>query len=412
MGAAACEEHETIVIGAGPAGLGVSQLLGVAGRPHVVLERGRVAQSWRSQRWDSFRVNTVNRYNTLPGAARAHDDPEGFMGRDELVEWLERYAQDQRLPIREHVEVVRARQRPQGGFDVELAGGAVLFAHNLIVCTGTQVPRIPELSRDVPGHVHQVHVAAYRNPHELPAGGVLVVGGGQSGVQIAEELVGAGRRTWLCTSRVGRLVRRYRGRDVFEWLYALGLMAQTADDHMPLPQISGTDGGHTISLQALARRGVELLGRLVSIHGDRVSLAADDVLENLALADAFSAKIRRSIDAYVRMRRIAAPPAEADEAERPLDAAELARLVQRPTLDLRAEGITSIVWCTGFTVGFGWLELPVLDEAGALRHDGGIAEIPGLYFLGLPWMRSRNSGTIHSVQEDARVIVLHLCSRR
>jgi putative flavoprotein involved in K+ transport len=405
------QEHETVIVGAGPAGLGVSHLLGVAGRRNVVLERGSIGQSWRSQRWDSFRVNTVNRYNTLPGDPGTHRDPEAFMGREEVVRWFETYAEERRLPVRTNVEVVLAEPGSRGGFVLHLAGGEVLRAENLVVCTGTQVPRIPTASRDAPAHIHQVHTANYRAPEALPDGGVLIVGGGQSGLQLAEELVGTGRRTWLCTSRVARLARRYRGRDIFEWLYELGIMGHTSDDHMPLPQISGTEGGHTISLQLLARRGVVLLGKLVRIEGDRVELAADDVLDNVAFADAFSAKMKRTIDVYIRLRGVAAPPAQGDAAERPFDDGERGRLARQPSLDLRAEGITSIVWCTGFEVGLDWLRLPVFDEAGTLRHGGGISDVPGLYFLGLPWMRSRNSGTIHSVEEDARAIVEHLCSR-
>lgn len=408
------ERYDVLVIGGGQAGLGVSYLLRQQGIGHLVLERDRIGQSWRSQRWASFRLNTPNRYNTLPGATPGAHDADGFMSHHELLQMLEGYARGHALPVREHAEVTSVEQ-DSSGF-VARVHGEPLFAHNVIVCTGTQTARLPSFARHVAPEIAQVHTADYRTPEALPDGGVLVVGGGQSGVQIAEDLVEAGRKTWLCTSRVGRMVRRYRGKDILEWLYLTGVMAQTpaaledpAEQHLPLPQISGARGGHTVSLQRLARQGVQLLGRLEGIEGSRARVASD-LRSNVEYADAFSAQIRARIDFYIRLRRLEAPAAELDEAELPFEDTE--RMAGVRVLDLRSNGIRSIIWCTGFAATFDWLKLPVMDDRGWPRHDNGKSSVPGLYFLGFPWLRTRDSGTIHSIEDDAMATVQHLVGRR
>lgn len=272
---------DTIVIGAGQAGLAVSDLLRRRAIPHVVLERGRVGESWRSQRWDSFHINTPNRYSALGKDAFVGDDPDGFCSRDELLEYFDGYSKSHRLPILEGVEV--SSVRPVGdGFAVETPV-RVYRCRNVVMCSGDQNrPFTPSVAADLPDDVVQLHVADYRSPEQLPAGATLVVGSGQSGVQIVEELLEAGRSVYLCTSKVGRAPRRYRGKDIFTWLQLSGMGSQRPGEladpneiHARQPQVSGTRGGHSVSLQALGRRGVQLLGRLQAIRGRTVEIGGD-----------------------------------------------------------------------------------------------------------------------------------------
>ena len=413
------EDVEVAVIGAGQAGLAVSYYLTAAGRSHVVLERGRIGESWRSQRWDSFVLNSPNELTLLPGQSVGTDDPEGFWSRDAFVSRLHHYATDQRLPVREHTPVVKVEPRRRGGFTVTTGGAdpGVLDAWAVVVASGImQQPRVPALSRDVPDQVRQLHTAEYRNPQALPDGAVLVVGSAQSGCQIVEDLLAARRHVYLATSRVPRAPRRYRGRDVLAWMAAMGSFEMTAaqlDDpaqlHAPQPQISGVGPrGHSVSLQQLAHDGATLLGHLQRVTGATVHLA-DDVSEHIHFADNASAETKRKIDEFIDHETIAAPPhvtEPPDEGDAPC--ADPDALAGPRDLDLDAADIQTIIWCTGFSADFSWLHLPVLDEQGMPLHHDGISPIDRLAFVGFPWLRRRGSGIVYGVDADARFIVNRL----
>jgi len=408
-------ELDTVVIGAGQAGLAVSRLLAKHDVPHVVLERGHIGESWRSQRWDSFHVNTPNRFNLLPDDAYAGEAPDGFCSRDELVEYFEKYSSRHGLPIREGIAVTAVRRR-EDGFEVE-TGEAVHRCRNVVMCTGDQNrPRTPEFAPAFPDDVSQLHAADYRSPEQLPDGAVLVAGSAQSGVQIAEDLLEAGRRVYLCTSKVGRGPRRYRGRDLFAWMQLAGMTEQRPDDledpneiYAPQPQISGTNGGHTVSLQQLARRGVQLLGRLEGVRG-RVLRIGSDLAANVAAGDAVAEKLRAAIDALIAKAGLDAPPAESDPADEPFDGLEAMARVRE--LDLDRSEIRSVIWATGFGPDFSYLDSSLLDERGCPRHENGLCGVPGLYCLGLKWQRRRVSGLIIGVAGDAGQVAEAILERR
>jgi len=413
---------DAVVVGAGQAGLGTSYFLNRLGLDHVVLERDRVAESWRSQRWDSFSVNTPNALNALPGDRATGPQADGFYTRGELVESFVRYARRFALPLREGVEVVAVEQDPAGaGFRVAARDRSgtteTLRTRNVVVASGIMnKPKVPEFGAALPDTVAQIHTARYRSPAQLPPGAVVVVGSGQSGVQIAEELLAAGRKVYLATSRVGRCRRRYRGRDVDEWLWESGFFdlprGEVADPAVigrAQPQVSGVGRyGHSLSLQSLARDGAMLLGRLVAVEG--TTLRFDDSLkDNIRFADADSAEAKVLVDRYIAAQGIAAPPPEDDPADRPWT--DLDGVTAPLSLDLAAAEVGTVIWCTGFAADFSWLRLPVLDDTGRPHHDGGVSPVPGLYFIGFPWLRRRKSGIICGVEDDAAFIAGQVARR-
>ncbi len=412
---------EAVVIGGGQAGLGVSYHLARHGIEHVVLERGRVGESWRSQRWDSFVLNTPNWMNRLPGEADAVEPRDVFLTRDAYVARLQVYADDHRLPIQSDTEVTAVVARPgDGGFVASAGGGSgpVEFeTHSVIVASGIQrVPKIPAIARSLPVGIRQLHAAEYRRAADLPTGAVLVVGSAQTGVQITEDLLEAGRTVFLCTSAVARLRRRYRGRDSFEWLLEAGYFDMTlerlADPQIRFarqPNISGVGPlGHTVSLQFLAERGAILLGRPTAIEGDRL-LLDDTVGANIEFGDRKSAETKTTVDDGIRIAGLEPPALESDPAD---EAHPDPMSVRSPReLHLEAVGIGSVVWATGFGGDFGYLQVPVLDEGGAPIHQRGVSNVPGIYFLGFPWLSTRKSGIILGVDEDAAFIANRVAER-
>lgn len=380
------------VVGAGPAGLAVSSRLARAGCHHVVLERGRIAWSWRTQRWDSFRLNSPRWANLVPGELL--DGDESFGTAQSLVTGLERLAED--LPVYEGVEVFRA-ERMGPVWQVETSRGP-LVAGSVVVASGFQnVPRRPEYAAALPAEVEQVHVADYRRPEDLE-GAVLVVGGGQSGVQIAEDLLGAGHRVYLSTSRVGRLPRSHRGRDAYEWLMESGDLELPREDAEPEtiaaapPQVSGAGGGRTVSYQHLAARGVTLLGRAVGWDGGQLRLAPD-LGANVRFADEVSARLRDAWEKRAVMTGHAARFApQLDPADEPAEG--LYDLSGPASLDLAAAGISSVVWATGFDASIGWLPAGALDRSWQAR-------LPGLHVVGAPWLTHRASGNLYGMVADA-----------
>lgn len=392
----------------------MSRWLQKAGVSHSILERGRIGNSWRTQRWDSFRLNTPNVVNMLPDDTYEGDDPAGFVSHGDLLDYFDDYRRRHALPVEEGVNVTAVR--PSGdGFEVE-ANGRVRACSHVVLCSGDQnAPRIPRLAGVLPDDVTQRHAADYRRPGDPPSGPVLVVGSGQTGVQIAEDLRDAGREVYLATSSVGRLPRRYRGRDIFEWLQVTGLVDQRPEDladpndvRAPQPQVSGTRGGHTVSLQQLARDGVRLLGRWRGARGR--GLEFDEDLEaNVARGDQFAAMIRGLADQAIAKAGLEVPAAEPDPVEAPFPGMAAMSAVRE--LDLDRTGIRTVIWSTGFGPRFDYLDPALLDEWGRPRHEAGTCTVPGLYCVGFVWLRRRISGLITGVGEDARGIAERIAER-
>ena len=408
----------TLVIGGGQAGLATSYWLTQAGLPHLVLERQtRLGGSWHD-RWDSFCLVAPNYTLLLPGMPYDGPDPDGFMPRDEVVRYVRDYAERIAAPVRLGTGV-RRLAAANGGFEAHTDAGT-LRARNVVLATGPyQTPRIPEASGRLPSHVRQLHSQDYRRPAQLGDGGVLVVGTGQSGTQIAEELHQAGREVHLAVSTCPGVPRRYRGRDVIWWLLQAFLHGDEVGVHFPtvadlpspaarfgcFPHLSGKDGGHDISLRRLAREGVRLHGRLEQADGSRVRFS-DDLPERLAAVDqAFEEEFRPLFDAYIAAAGIAAPADDRPPADDfvPGTTAEL---------DLDAAGVGTLIWATGYGLDFGWVDLPVLDEWGYPRHTRGVTVHPGLYAVGLPWLYSEPSSVFAGVGADAAHVVEHLAAHR
>jgi putative flavoprotein involved in K+ transport len=393
------------VVGAGPAGLAVSSRLAGRGCSHVVLERDRVAWSWRSQRWDAFRLNTPRWANRVPGE-HLGGEPRSFASAPTLVTALERFAEG--LPVVEGAEVRSARPAG-GGWRLDTSYGA-LTAGAVVVASGFQnVPRRPAYADALPTEIRQLHVADYRRPDELEDG-VLVVGGGQSGVQIADDLLAAGKRVYLSTSRVGRLPRRYGGRDAFEWMRETGELDLSADEAEPAamgatpPQVSGAGGGRTLSYQHLASRGATLLGRAAGCDGRRLELAPN-LGENVRFADEVSAFFRATWErrAQVSSRTLGAG-AQPEPADEP--APSLYQLRGPESLDLAAAGVSTVIWATGFGPSTDWLPPGALEN---LRP-----QLPGLHVIGAPWLTHRTSGSLYGMASDADRLaasLANLCTR-
>ncbi|WP_426440176.1 NAD(P)-binding domain-containing protein [Bradyrhizobium genosp. P] len=403
------ERVDTLVIGGGQAGLTMSHRLKHRGIDHLVLERHRIAERWRSERWDGLTFQFPNWSVRLPEFTFPHSDPDGFSAVGLIVKFIEDYAAFVAPPIRCGVAVTRLRREDGGGFVADTTDGRIA-AHNVVIATGPyQRPLRPDLLRDHPG-LFQVHASGYKNAAQLPDGAVLVTGAGASGAQIAEELRRAGRRVFLSVGRHRRLPRRYRGRDLFWWLAAMGIDQTPVEERGPvrlLPVISGADGGHTIDFRRFAADGVTLLGRVTAARNGVIAIAPD-LAESIANGDAAYMTFLGVVDDYARARGLEAPD----------DPAARARLPDPPclteplrSLDLGAEGINSVIWATGYGLDLGWIEIPVLDANGDPRHRNGICEVPGLYFLGLQWLSKMKSSFLSGVGDDAADLADHIAAR-
>jgi putative flavoprotein involved in K+ transport len=403
---------DTVVIGAGQAGLAISYYLTEAGREHVVLEKERMVKAWRDERWDSFTLVTPNWTLGLPGMAYDGEDPEGFLTREEVVEYLERFAALFDPPILEGVEA-RAVEAAPGSDDVIVRSSAGDYqAANVVVAAGSfQSPRIPAISERLDSDVTQIHSSQYRNPEQLPPGALLVVGSGQSGAQIAEELNEQGREVYLATGRAGRLPRRYRGKDGAHWLWRTGVADRTVDQ---LPSaaarfassahVSGKGGGHTLNLHRFSRDGITLLGHLRDGHGTRLEIAAD-LHDNLAAADKVAREFKQAVDKFIEKQGLRAPEDDEPELRDGYDAPIITEL------DLASAGISTIIWATGYSFDFSWVKFPIFDEFGYPMQQRGVTPQPGLYFLGLPWLHTLKSGLLAGVGEDAAHVAEHIESR-
>jgi putative flavoprotein involved in K+ transport len=398
------ERVAVAIVGGGQAGLAVSHLLKARGIEHVVLEKNRIGHAWREERWDSFCLVTPNWQCDLPGFPYAGPDPDGFMQKDEIVAYLEAYAASFAPPIRERTAVTNLASRERG-FALATSGGEIVADQVVVATGGYHRTTLPRLAERFAAGIVQLHSSAYKNANALPPGDVLVVGSGQSGAQIAEDLHLAGRRVHLCTGSAPRTARFYRGRDVVAWLDRLGYYSLTVDEH-PLRErvrenanhyVTGRGGGRDIDLRAFARDGMQLYGRLNGVEGTRLAFG-DDLAANLDRADAVAESIKTTIDAFIAQHGIDAP----NEARyRPVwTPGEPVR-----ELDYREAGIAAVVWCVGYGSDYRWIDVPVFDGGGYPRHRRGVTSEPGMYFVGLPWLYTWGSGRFSGVARDAAYIV-------
>jgi len=406
---------DAIVVGAGWAGLGVSYFLTQAGARHRVLERKRIGETWRAQRWNSFRMNTPHVQTVMPGDRYKGPDPEGVLTRDEFVALLEDFVGRNRLPVETDTAVTELAPDQEDGVYRLTTPCGPCRARNVVIASGNlNCPLRPTWTGALPRGLRQIDASDYRSAASLHPGAVLVVGSGQSGGQIAEDLAQAGRMVFLATSQVGRARRRYRGRDIMIWLVECGLFdvprkefIQPSGRIAPRPLFGAQ---HTISLQSLSAQGVVLLGRLTGIESGGQLSFADDTEENVRFADEASVKMQCQIDEYIARAGIDAPVAEPDPAE------TVAPCLASPpirSLDPAERGITTVIWCTGFRGDFSWVRLPgVLNAQGQPVHEDGVASRPGVYFAGLDFATTRKSGTILAVAEEAARLVERITARR
>lgn len=402
---------DTIVIGAGQAGLAASRCLSDRGVDHVVLERGRVAERWRSERWDSLRLLTPNWMSRLPGWSYDGPDPDGFMTAGEVVDFFQRYARSSAAPVEEE-SAVESLGFDGETYDVRTASSS-WRARNVVIATGwCDRPAIPDPARHLPPDVHQVAPSNYRNPSNVPDGGVLVVGASATGVQLADELHAAGRDVVLAVGRHSRLPRRYRGMDVFWWLDRIGSRDKTIDQmpdplrarHEPSLQLVGSPEGRSVDLTTLQAAGVRITGRVTGIDGRYVEFA-DDLVHTAAAADHRMRRVLAEIDAHIDASGLTDEVLHAE----PIPPVRPAPVAHR--LDLHDRGITSVVWATGHRRTYPWLNLPVFDRFGEIRQRRGVTPLPGLYVLGQHFQHSRNSDGIDGVGRDATFVADHLVCR-
>ena len=398
-------KYPVVIIGGGQAGLSMSYCLKEAGIDHLVIEKARSGEAWRSQRWDTFCLVTPNWQCQLPGFPYSGPDPMGFMVREDIVAYLEAYVRHFSPPLLEGVSVKRLTRKPGGGFQLTTTVGEFSAEQVVVAVGGYHTPKIPRIAeRFAPETVH-VHSSAYKSPGALPPGAILVVGTGQSGCQIAEDIHLAGRQVHLATGSAPRTARRYRGRDVVDWLHDMGYYDLPVNDHPQKERVrakanhyvTGRDGGRDIDLRKFATEGMRLYGRLLDLQGAKITF--DDALKtNLDQADAVAEKIKTTIDEYIAKQGLAVPeePRYTPLWEPPADAPR--------ELDYRAAGITSVIWSVGFGTDYTWIELPLFDGKGYPAHQRGVTAIPGIYFLGLPWLYTWGSGRFSGVARDARYL--------
>ena len=397
------------VIGGGQSGLAMSWHLAASGTPHIVLERHRPGHAWHSERWDSFCLVTPNWQCRLPGFPYDGPDPDGFMVRDDIVRYIEDYARAFGAPLHTGTTVERVRKRV-GGFEITTDRGAFIADRVVVATGGYHRPIVPPEAASLDPTILQIDARRYKNAGTLPKGGVLVVGSGQSGAQIAEDLHLAGRETHLAVGRAPRVSRRYRGRDVVEWMDLMKFYELPVERH-PLGErvrdntnhyVTGRDGGRDIDLRAHARTGLHLHGRLAGVSGGSIHFG-DDLADNLDRADTINADIKRSIDKWIAANGVEAPveapyaPVWTPDASRGAD-----------PLDLGAAGIRTVVWCTGYRMDFGWIDDLPVDGRGRPLHARGVSRLDGLMFLGLPWQHTWGSARFSGVASDAAFLADHL----
>ncbi len=404
------EKTDTLVVGAGQAGIAMSEHLSALGIPHLVLERQRIAERWRSERWDSLVCNGPAWHDVFPGLA-FDADPDAFVTKEQVADYFEAYVRKIQAPVRTDVtvhKVVRNLGRP--GFTAETSAG-VIEARHVVAATGPfQRPLIPAIAPRIPG-LNQIHSVQYRNPGALPAGAVLMVGSGSSGVQIAAELREAGRDVYLSVGPHDRPPRRYRQRDFCWWLGVLGEWdAQTMKpgmEHVTIA-VSGAHGGHTIDFRQLGHLGIQLVGRTRAFD-QGVAVFESDLAANIAAGDANYLALLDAADAYAERNGLDLPE-EPEARQFPVDPACVTQPLRQ--LDLQQAGVTTIIWATGFAVDYGWLQVDTFDAQGKPLHQRGISREPGVYFIGLPWLSRRGSSFIWGVWHDAKFVADHIGTQR
>ena len=405
------EKVETLVVGGGQAGVAMSEHLSNCGVPHLVLERARIAERWRSERWDSLVANGPAWHDRFPGMEFADVDPEAFAPKEKVADYFVAYAEMIDAPIRCGVEVKEVRRNAgRPGFRVETSDG-VIEANSVVAATGPfQRPVIPPVIPEDAG-VSQIHSNAYRNPEQLPEGAVLVVGAGSSGAQIADELLRSGKRVYLSVGPHDLPPRSYRGRDFVWWLGVLGKWDAPAlepgTEHITIA-VSGAYGGHTVDFRHLAEQGMTLVGRTELFkHG--VMHFATDLADNIAQGNANTLSVLDEADAYVARNGLDLPQEPEARKVGPDPQCVTDPILQ---LNLAEAGITSVIWATGFAVDYSWLKVDAFDEAGKPKHERGVSAEPGIYFLGLPWLSRRGSSFIWGVWHDARYLADQISIQR
>jgi putative flavoprotein involved in K+ transport len=400
--------YPVIIIGGGQAGLSVSYCLKQRGIDHTIFEKHTIGHEWRSRRWDSFCLVTPNWQCQLPGYPYPGNDPYGFMAKDEIVKYLEGYAASFDPPLKTGVAVNKVSQIENGSFAVSTSIGEYTSDRVVIAVSGYHSPKIPRLAERLPISIHQLHSSEYKNLEFLPPGNVLVVGTGQSGCQIAEDLHLAGRQVHLCVGGAPRAPRLYRGKDAVEWLDRMGYYDLPIDKHPKKETarkntnhyLTGRDGGREIDLRKFALQGMQLHGRLRAINHDKLEFQ-DDLKQNLDRADAVAENIKQNIDRYIEKEQIEAP---VEPIYTPIWQPEYSEL----SLDLVAANIQTVIWSTGFQTDFSWIDLPVFNGSGYPHYDRGITNTPGCYFIGLPWLYTWGSGRFSGVARDAKYIAEHI----
>ncbi|MEP5730167.1 MAG: NAD(P)/FAD-dependent oxidoreductase [Sulfitobacter sp.] len=401
------EVTDVLVIGAGQAGIAASEHLTQKGIKHIVLERGRIAERWRSERWDSLVANGPAWHDRFPSMEFTNYSPDAFVPKEHVADYFVDYTKHFKMPIREGVTVSDLRHKPAGAGFVATTSKGAIEARYVVSATGAfQRPVYPKIVPETDG-LTQMHSTGYRNPQDLPDGNVLVVGAGSSGTQIATEIMKSGRRTFLSVGSHDRPPRRYRGRDFVWWLGVLNLWDIEADatsTHTTIA-VSGADGGETVDFRRLAEQGMTLLGLTETFENGALSFA-DNLVENVREGDANYLATLDLADAYVERNGIELP-ADPDARIIPEDPACMTTPIR--ALDLRAEGITTIIWATGFDTDYGWLNVDAaLTSKGKPSHTRGVSTEPGIYFLGLPWQSRRGSSFIWGVWHDAKFVADHI----
>ena len=391
------EEHDTIIVGGGQAGLAMSYQLKQRGREHIVLERGRIAERWLSERWDTLHFQFPNWMVQLPGKSLTGCDPDAFSHRDEIARFIRDYAISIGAPVRTGVEVTSLTQ--EGSRFVVQTRNESLIANRVVIATGPfQRPSIPDFSKRLGSGTTQIHANDYKNPQQLPDGAVLIVGSGASGYQIAEDLLHDGRKIYLCVGPHRRVPRRYRGHDMAWWFQKMGRFDVTLDSFPsrvfpPSVVVTAVDGGHDANVRDLAAKGVVVLGNLNAIDNGRLALS-DNAESVLSDADRAYWDFRRQVDEFAAKSGLDVPIERGERVSSD-------PIPSRPSLDLAGEGISSVVWCTGYAYDLSWIRLPVFDKSGAPIQSRGVSTCPGLTFLGLHWMHTFKSGLLFGVGDDA-----------
>jgi len=407
------EQVDTIIIGAGHSGLGMGYCLAQYKLSFIILEKEDVlTPAWRS-RWDSFTLVLPNWTLQLPGYAYQGDDPDGFLSKDEMVRYLEGFAASFQPDIRFGSAVTSIEKAPDGGKFLVRTTDHSYVADQVIIATGTyQAPRLPAFRQNISEEFIQLHTSEYRNPNQLPEGAVMVVGSGQSGCQIAEELYKSGRKVYLCVGGAPRLPRTYRGKDTVRWLSEMGFFDMTVDKlssprekFSANPFLTGKDGGHSLDLHQFAKDGVVLLGRMQDAQGSRIFLAPS-LMDSLAKVDNFVIDVTSKIDQYIEKNNIVA---EAAPSQAPLKDGYAADVINE--LDLNAAGIKSIIWATGYKFDYSLVNFPAFDEDGYPIQARGVSQVPGLYFVGMHFMYKRKSGLPWGIAADAEHIARHIAEQ-